>query len=164
MTRRQHRTEKATSLGRHEQNCRVCCHEQRAEIEREFTTWRSPAKIASEYGLKNRASIYRHAHALNLFAKRARNIRAALERIIEGVDDIEFVNASAIVAAITAFVKLNSQGQLIERTEQINLNDLFERMTPEELRAYAETGKLPPWFPQETDATSIPDGDKDPNE
>ena len=30
--------------------------------------------IAEEYGLADRASIYRHAHALGLFPKRQRNI------------------------------------------------------------------------------------------
>jgi hypothetical protein len=44
---------------------------------------RSPAVITEEYGLSDRSSIYRHAHALGLFAKRQRNVRAALERIIE---------------------------------------------------------------------------------
>jgi hypothetical protein len=38
-----------------------------------------------EYGLADRASVYRHAHALGLFAKRQRNIPAALEKNIEKV-------------------------------------------------------------------------------
>jgi hypothetical protein len=151
------------NIGRHEQNCRVCQHAQKDEIERDFVNWKSPAAIAREYELRDRASVYRHAHALSLFAKRARNIRAALERIIERVDDVD-VNAGAVVAAITAFAKINSQGQLVERTEQISLNELFDRMSPEELKIYAETGKVPGWFARTTGATPAPDPDKDPHE
>ena len=74
---------RATSLGRHRRNCTVCGHPKCAEIDADFVSWRSPGAIAQEYGLADRASIYRHAHALGLFAKRQRNVRAALERIIE---------------------------------------------------------------------------------
>ena len=35
---------------------------------------------------------------------------------------------------------------MIDRTEQVNLNDLFEPMTNEELEAYAQDGTLPQWF------------------
>jgi len=35
------------------------------------------------------AAAYRHAHARGLFAKRQRNVRAALERIIEHAGDVE---------------------------------------------------------------------------
>jgi len=50
------------------------------------------------------------------------------------------------VAAIQAYAKINSKGQWVERTEQVNLNELFERMSNEELEAYAKDGKLPEWF------------------
>jgi hypothetical protein len=38
-------------------------------------------------------------------------------------------------------------GQRVERTETVDLNKLFERMTPAELDAYARDGTLPKWFP-----------------
>ncbi|MGB6975237.1 MAG: hypothetical protein WBD67_11190 [Terracidiphilus sp.] len=60
------------------------------------------AAIAEEYGLADRTSVYRHAHALSLFAKRQRNIRAALERIIERAGEVD-VTASAVVAAVQAY-------------------------------------------------------------
>lgn len=66
---------KSVSPGRHEQNCGICKHEERESIERDFVGWRSPATIAEEYQLSNRATVYRHAHALGLFVKRQRNIR-----------------------------------------------------------------------------------------
>lgn len=77
------------SFGRHRRNCSVCAHPQRLEIESEFIAWRSPTALAQQYGLADRASVYRHAHALGLFARRQRNVRAALEQIIEKAGDVE---------------------------------------------------------------------------
>ena len=135
----------SVSLGRHSRNCSVCGHEQREEIEAAFIGWRSPAAIAEEFGLADRASVYRHAHALGLFQKRQRNIRAALERIIEKAGEVD-VTASAVVAAVQAYSKINAAGQWIDRTEQVSLNDLFDRMSTAELEEYAQSGTLPKWF------------------
>jgi len=56
------------------------------------------------------------------------------------------VNAAAVVSAVTAYARLNSRGELIERTEAVNLNSLFERMSVDELDRYAKEGLLPDWF------------------
>ena len=133
------------SLGRHKRTCSVCAHKQREEVENAFISWRSPAAIAEEFGLSDRASVYRHAHALGLFQKRERNLRAALGRIIEKADEVD-VTASAVVAAIQAHAKINSAGEWIDRTETVSMNDLFERMSTEELESYAQSGVLPDWF------------------
>jgi hypothetical protein len=135
----------AVSLGRHQKNCSVCAHDQRGDIEAAFIGWRSPAAIAEEYSLADRASVYRHAHALGLFQKRQRNVRAALERIIERADDVD-VTASALVAAVQAYAKINAAGEWIDRTETTSMNDLFDRMNTQELESYAQTGALPAWF------------------
>jgi hypothetical protein len=103
------------------------------------------------YGL-SRDSIYRHVAAFNLRDRRAKNLRAALERIIEQADSVT-VNAGAVVQAIQAYAKINSAGQWVDRTEQINLNELFERMSAEELERYATRGELPDWFSQTVGAT-----------
>ncbi len=132
------------NLGRHEHGCKICAHPQREEIEDAFISWRSPAKIATEYKF-HRASVYRHARAYDLFSKRDRNLRGALSHIIEKASDVP-VNASAIVAAVSAYARINSQGRAIDRQQTINLNDLFDRMSEEELEAYAEDGILPSWF------------------
>jgi hypothetical protein len=146
------------SLGRHQRNCSVCGHQQRDEIESAFIGWRSPAAIAEEYGLADRASVYRHAHALGLFEKRKRNIRAALERIIEKAGEVD-VTASAVVAAVQAYAKINAAGEWIDRTETVSLNDLFERMSTEELESYAQTGALPGWFKATVGATEGDSGE-----
>jgi hypothetical protein len=107
--------------------------------------WRSPASITEEFGLADRTSVYRHAHALGLFAKRQRNVRAALERIIEKAGEVD-VTATAVVSAIQAYTKINAAGQWIDRSEQLNMNDLFDRMSTQELENYAQNGTLPGWF------------------
>jgi len=130
----------------------VCAHDQREEIEAAFIGWKSPAAIAEEYGLADRASVYRHAHALGLFPKRQRNVRAALEHIIEQATKVD-VTASAVVAAIQAYAKINAAGEWIDRTETTSMNDLFERMSTQELEAYAQAGALPSWFRNALPAT-----------
>jgi hypothetical protein len=145
-------TNTTVNLGRHQRNCSVCAHEQREEIETAFIGWRSPAAIAEEFGLADRASVYRHAHAFGLFPKRQRNIRAALERIIEKAGEVD-VTASAVVAAVQAYAKINVAGEWIDRTETTSMNDLFERMSTQELEAYARTGALPEWFKATVDTT-----------
>jgi hypothetical protein len=132
----------------------VCVHPKRQEIERDFITWQSPIVIAEAYGLRDRASIYRHAHAFRLFEKRKRNVRAALEWIIEKAGDVE-VTASAVVQAVMAYSKINAQGLWVDRSEHVNLNELFERMSKDELEAYARDGVLPDWFTQMAGATPL---------
>lgn len=140
-----HESLKSVNLGRHKRYCKICSHEKRDEIEEDFIAWKSPIAIAEEYVLADRMNVYRHANALGLFEKRRRNIRAALEHIIERAGDVE-ITASAVVAAIQACAKINAQGQWIDRTEHVNLNELFDRMTNDELEAYAKDAKLPDWF------------------
>jgi hypothetical protein len=144
--------EKPVNLGRHQSGCKICNHLERAEIEADFISWKSPVRICQEYGLQDRTTIYRHAWALGLMEKRRRNIRVALERMIEKSGDVD-VTASAIVAAIQAYAKINAQGQWIERKETVNVNELFEKMSREELLAYAERGELPFWYTEMVGAT-----------
>jgi hypothetical protein len=107
---------------------------------------------------RHKRTCTRHAHAIGLFERRRRNVRAALERIIEQGGAVE-VNASAVVAAVQAYAKINAQGQWIDRSEHVNLNELFERMSRDELEAYAKEGTLPDWFAQTVGATTTDDRD-----
>jgi hypothetical protein len=84
--------------------------------------------------------------------QRRRNNRAALERIIENAGEVE-VNATAVVSAASAYARINSRGEWVERTETINLDALFERMSQTELEAYAKDGILPGWFTETLGAT-----------
>jgi hypothetical protein len=137
--------------GRHEAQCSICKHDQREEIEQQFLTWKSPDKIAEAFKIC-RDSIYRHARAFDLLEPRRRNVRFALERIIERAGDVE-VNANAVVSAVATYSKLNANGQWIDRRETIDLNDMFARMTEDEMRRYASNGELPAWFTSVVGAT-----------
>ena len=146
-----HKRTRKPNTGRHEANCRVCSHQDREQIENEWCAWANTSELAKQYEL-SRDSIYRHVAAFNLRERRSRNLRAALERIIEQADGVS-VNAAAVVSAIQAYAKINSAGQWVDRTEQINLNDLFARMSAEELETYAREGTLPDWFTSIVGAT-----------
>ena len=50
------------------------------------------------------------------------------------------VTASAVVAAVQAYAKINAAGEWIDRTETTSMNDLFDRMSTQELEAYEQTG------------------------
>ena len=132
-------------FSRHARTCKICNHPRRAEIENDFVRWNNPAKIARDYGLLDRSSVYRHAHATKLFLKRGRNLRAALEKIIEQADSVT-VNAGAVTQAIDLYARMNAQGELVEPSMQMTLHDLFEQMSAEELEAYAKDGTVPPWM------------------
>ena len=47
------------------------------------------------------------------------------------------VTASAVVAAVQAYAKINAAGEWIDRTETTSMNDLFDRMTSEVVESYA---------------------------
>jgi hypothetical protein len=145
------KTKPSMNRARHKAQCTICAHAECAEIETGFVNWASPANLAEQYGLADRTTVYRHAHALGLFEKRKRNVRGALERIIEKSGEVE-VTASAVVAAIQPS-EINAQGQWIERSEHVNLNELFERMSTDELERYARDGRLPGWF---TETVPVP--------
>jgi hypothetical protein len=153
--------ENPVNRGRHEHQCRICSHPKRDEIEQAFIAWVSPAQIAKKYSV-SRDGVYRHAHVFGLMDKRRRNVRAALERIIERAGEVD-VTATAVVAAVQAYSKINAMGQWVDRSEHVNLNELFERMTREEMEAYAKEGTLPAWFEDAVGATDT-DSRRTPNE
>jgi hypothetical protein len=124
--------------------------------------WASADRITKAYGGVGRDSVYRHARALNLFRKRQRNVRAALEKIIEHAGEVD-VNAAAVVSAIAAYARINGRGEWVDRAETVNLNDLFERMTGPEMEAYASDGVLPSWFEATVGATAS-DSERESNE
>ncbi len=144
--------ENPVSRGRHEHQCRICRHARRTDIEEAFVGWVSSARIAKQYGV-SRDAIYRHAHVFGLMGQRRRNIRAALERIIEKAGEVE-VNATAVVSAASAYARINSRGEWVERTETVNVNALYERMSQAEMEVYAKDGVLPGWFMEILGATA----------
>ena len=100
------RPSRASSLSYHERNCTICRHPDRDAIEEAFLQWRSVSNIRHEFHLPSRTSLYRHAHAVGLFARRGRNLRFALQHIIE--------HAAAITPTAAAVMRA-TQLRLLDR-------------------------------------------------
>lgn len=66
-------------------------------------------------------------------------------RIIEKSGEVD-VAAAAVVAAVQEYAKINAAGQWVDRTEHIDLSELFDKKTQQELEAYARDGGLPQCF------------------
>jgi len=145
--------ESGVNRGRHQAQCTICSHPNRLEIEERWIGWSYTNQMAREYGV-SRDSIYRHMHAFDLFSKRRRNIRMALEQIIERVDQTG-VNGSGILTAIKLYVKMNSAGQGVEPVQGTNPKALLERMSREQREAFVREGSLPDCFSKEIGATPI---------
>ena len=100
-------------MAAHEARCTVCRSPYRAAIEEEFIHWHSPYETAQYYGIERR-SIYRHAHALDLFSARDRNLRFALGHIIDEAERCIDVGASEVVRAVHAYARVTTEGQWLE--------------------------------------------------
>ena len=103
---------------RHARRCNVCKHPDREAIEVEFLRWRSPDDIAEDYGIADRSSIYRHAHATGIYRRRRQNIRLALEPLLEQACTVK-VNASAIISAFRLYAQMSDTGELPPRTKTV---------------------------------------------
>jgi hypothetical protein len=111
----QHRARK--NLRRHARKCNVCRHPDRGAIDQDFLRWRSPDAIAKDYGVADHSSVYRHAHAVGLFDRRAQTVRLALHPIIEQAMTVR-VNADSVIRAVIAYTHINPAGQWIETRER----------------------------------------------
>ena len=107
-----------SASARHKRKCNVCQHPDRKAIEQDFLSWRSADQIAKDYGIADHSSIYRHAHASGLFARRANTIRLALSPIIERAMTVE-VTADSVVRAVELFARLTGDGQLINAPKHL---------------------------------------------
>jgi hypothetical protein len=104
--------ERLSRLELHQSHCNICGYEDQDEIDEAFVSWENVRRIAEDYDLDRRA-IYRHAHATGLFAKRDRNIRRALGRIIHEADRVT-VTADSIVRAIKILTHVNAHGDWVQ--------------------------------------------------
>ncbi|HTV57898.1 MAG TPA: hypothetical protein VMJ93_03415 [Verrucomicrobiae bacterium] len=99
--------------GRHRRLCAVCRHPEREAIEEAFLQWRNLYWVANKFGLPDRSSIYRHAHASGLFPRRKANLCFALEHIIEESERVR-PTVSGIVEAVRAYAHIDDSGRWIE--------------------------------------------------
>jgi len=99
---------------RHGRKCAICRHPHRAALEDDFLRWRSPAEIVEEYELAHHSTLYRHAHATGLFARRKQNVCTALEFVLERAQSVK-VTGNTIVNAARLYAQLNGQWHEPER-------------------------------------------------
>jgi hypothetical protein len=100
-------------LARHQRLCEVCKHPACSLIQEAFLQWTSPEAIMKKYGLKSRATIYNHAHAFQLFARRDRTLRFALGHIIEQADRVN-VTARDVIQAVYTYAHVNDEGLWVQ--------------------------------------------------
>jgi hypothetical protein len=105
-------TPESLLLSYHTRNCAICGSECEDEIEDAFLNWESVDTIARSYAIQRR-SVYRHAHATGLFARRDRNIRRALGLLIHRADKVRDVSADSIIRAAKTLAHLNEQGEWV---------------------------------------------------
>jgi hypothetical protein len=107
-------------LERHQRKCVICHHPDREAIEELFVDWHSPQDISEHFDLEDWSTIYRHARATGLYNQRGRNVRSALERVIEyaGHGSVT-INGIGIVRAVRAYACLTDTGEWIEPATRV---------------------------------------------
>ena len=111
-------TESGPDLSRHERVCSICHHPEREAIDEAFLMWRSVYSIRCEFHIESPSAIYRHAHAVGLFAQRGRRLRYALEHIIEHADHTK-PTSDSILRAIRSYSLLDDEGKWHEPPSQV---------------------------------------------
>ena len=105
------RSRRAT-LTYHRIKCNVCSHPDRQAIDEAFLRWESPETLVSKFGIAHRSSIYRHAHATGLYAKRRRALSSSLEFIIEHAGHV-VPTAGEFFRAVKEYAQLGDEGQRV---------------------------------------------------
>lgn len=103
---------KRPNLTYHRIKCNICSHPDRALIDEAFLRWESPDALVRKFGIAHRSSIYRHAHATGLYAKRRRALSSSLEFIIEHAGHV-VPTASEFFRAVKEYGQLGDQGQRV---------------------------------------------------
>jgi hypothetical protein len=101
------------NLARHQRLCEVCKHTVCFLIQEAFLQWTGPEVIMKKYGLKSRATIYHHAHAFRLFARRDRTLRFASGHSIEQADRVN-VTARDVIQAAYTYAQVNDDGLWVQ--------------------------------------------------
>jgi hypothetical protein len=100
---------------RHARRCSICSHPDRDAIEGEFIRWASPRRLAKDYQIADRASLYRHAHATGLFPRRRREFARVLEDILECVEHSSLEeSADVMIRAARVYAHLDEKGMWFE--------------------------------------------------
>lgn len=108
-------------FARHSRRCNVCSHPDRDIIEAEFIRWSNPDRLAEQFNLGHRSSIYRHAHATGLFERRRRELLRVLESILEAADFANFQTADVLIRATRVYAHLDDNGYWYEPPKTVTV-------------------------------------------
>lgn len=123
----------APDLDHHSRKCQVCRHPHRETIEELFVNWHSPRDISEEFDGNPRLdwpSIYRHARATGLYAKRSRNLRAVFDLVLENASSVT-PTAQGVVAVVRAYTALTENNTWVEPERRVHItNHVFRHGVP----------------------------------
>jgi hypothetical protein len=111
--------QRSADPARHARRCAICNHPERDAIEEEFVHWFHADRIAEHYKLPSRSAVYRHAYATGLYDLRRRNMRYALEHLIEEARLATPVTGDTVIRAVRAHAHLTATGRWIEPPKEI---------------------------------------------
>ena len=155
-------------LDHHSRKCQVCRHPHRETIEELFVNWHSPRDISEEFDGNPRldwTSIYRHARAMGLYAKRSRNLRAVFDLVLESASAVT-PTAHGIVALVRAYTALTENNTWVEPERRVLItNHVFRHdvhhkdvPAPSDLPAHSsqdsQTSSTPPLSTQHSSTTA----------
>ena len=104
---------------RHARLCTICHFENREDIEDAYLNWLGPESISRMFSdVRDRMVLYRHARATGLHELRRRNLRAALNRVLENADS-GGISGDCALRAIKAYSNLNDDGQWTEPIQKV---------------------------------------------
>jgi hypothetical protein len=127
----------------HARKCTVCRHPEREAIEEAFLQWRKVYRIAREFNLPSHTTLYRHAHAFGLFARRDRNLRHALGFIIEQAETVT-PTAESIIHAVKAYTRLNDAGEWNEPPAHVIVSSASALLARKNARPQTSPSPLAP--------------------
>ena len=108
----------APDLVRHARRCAICHHPERDLIEEAFVHRFHALRIVHDHKLPSRSAVYRHAYATGLYELRRRNLRYALEHLIEDATHAP-VSGDCVIRAIRAYSRLTDDGRWVEPPQHI---------------------------------------------
>jgi hypothetical protein len=108
----------APDVDRHARLCIICRHPYRDHIDFDFIHWGQPETIVREYHLRSRKNLYRHARATGLYYLRSRNIRSALDHVIEHIADTQR-DPSPAIQAVRIYAHINDSGSWVEPSRRL---------------------------------------------
>ncbi|MFZ0213039.1 MAG: hypothetical protein WBE20_12665 [Candidatus Acidiferrales bacterium] len=117
----------------HRRKCKICSHPEREAIEDLFIHWHSPESIHDQFGDYppfDVSSIYRHARAAGLYARRSKNLRAVFDLLLEQADSVQ-PTAHGIVAVVRAYSCLTKTNQWVEPEKRVHIiNNVYRHDAP----------------------------------